>query len=74
MSIFKWRNKDTETLKEDVEKAVDKRLCTPKDFELLQETIYQQQHIVIGLSTLLRLWNYIEGNTKPRKSTLDILA
>lgn len=74
MSIFKWKDKDTETLKEDVEKAFDKSLCTPKDFELLRETIYRQQHIVIGLSTLLRLWNYIEGNTKPRKSTLDILA
>ena len=74
MSIFKWKNKDTETLKEDVEKAVDKRLCTPKDFELLREKIYEQQRVVIGLSTLMRLWNYVEGNVKPRKNTLDILA
>ena len=74
MSIFKWRHKDTETLREDVEKAFGKRLCTPRDFELLRERIYEQQRVVIGLSTLMRLWNYVEGNVKPRKSTLDILA
>lgn len=77
MKIFKQHTNntnDSDKLKADVESAFGHQLKTPKDFEQLREQIYDKLNIIIGLSTLMRLWNYVEGCVKPRKSTLDVLA
>ena len=58
----------------DVETALKKKLCTPKDFEYLRERIYARLHILVSRTTLMRLWGYIEKDVTPRKGTLDILS
>lgn len=61
-------------LRSDVETALKKKLCTPKDFEFLRERIYARLHVLVSRTTLMRLWGYIEKDVTPRKGTLDILS
>ena len=58
----------------DVETALKKKLCTPKDFEYLRESLYARLHVMVSRTTLMRLWGYIDEKVTPRKGTLDILA
>ena len=61
-------------LRSDVETALNKKLCTPKDFEFLRERIYARLHVLISRTTLMRIWGYIEKDVQPRVSTLNILS
>ena len=61
-------------LRSEVEAALKKKLCTPKDFEYLRERIYARLHTLVSRTTLMRLWGYIEEDVTPRKGTLDILS
>lgn len=63
-----------ELLRSEVEAALKKKLCTPKDFEYLRERIYARLHTLVSRTTLMRLWGYIEKDVTPRKGTLDILS
>ena len=63
-----------EQLRSEVEAALKKKLCTPKDFEYLRERIYARLHILVSRTTLMRLWGYVDENVTPRKGTLDILS
>lgn len=58
----------------DIEIALNKKIETPKDFELLKERIYAQQNIYVSRTTLMRVWGYINENVTPRVKTLNILA
>lgn len=61
-------------LKNDIERMVNRKMCTPKDFDFLSEEIFARLTIMVSTTTLKRLWGYLnEGNT-PRLSTLSILA
>lgn len=64
----------SEQLRSEIETALKKKLCTPKDFEFLRERIYARLHILVSRTTLMRLWGYVEEDVTPRKGTLDILA
>lgn len=64
----------TEQLRSDIETALKKKLCTPKDFEFLRERLYARLHILVSRTTLMRLWGYVDEGVTPRKGTLDILA
>ncbi len=64
----------SEQLRSEIETALKKKLCTPKDFEFLRERIYARLHVMISKTTLMRMWEYVDEPVKPRKSTLDILA
>ena len=64
----------SEQLRSEIETALKKKLCTPKDFEFLRERIYARLHILVSRTTLMRLWGYVDEDVTPRKGTLDILA
>lgn len=73
MSLFR-RKKDLGQLREDIEKKVGFTIATPRDFRLLRNTINQQMNLIIGLSTLMRVWGYVKDGGCPSKNTLDVLA
>lgn len=58
----------------EVEKALGKKLCTPKDFDLLRKNIYDRLHIFISTTTLKRVWGYLHDDVQTRQGTYDILA
>ena len=62
------------TLCIDIEQALGKELCTPKDFEMLREHIYNRLHVLISATTLKRVWGYLDDGVQNRQGTLDILA
>lgn len=57
-----------------IEHQTGKKYQTPTDFEQLASDIFLKTKNHISISTLKRLWGYIERRNKVRKSTLDILA
>lgn len=64
----------TEQLRSDIETALKKKLCTPKDFEFLRERLYARLHVLVSRTTLMRIWGYVDEEVTPRKGTLDILV
>ncbi len=61
-------------LRSDIEQQVGQHLQSPADFQLLIQQIWEKQHAVLSLSTIKRLWGYVESNGAPRFSTLNTLA
>ena len=61
-------------LRSDIEKHIGRTLQSPADFEQLTHRIWEKQHAVLSLSTIKRLWGYVESNGSPRLSTLNTLA
>ena len=57
-----------------VELAVDRRLLTPKDFDLLSERVWIRTGEMVSRNTLRRIWGRISDDTSPRPSTLGILS
>ena len=58
----------------DIEKAINKEVRTPKDFEELRARIYERLHLMVSSTTLKRIWGYLNDNVQTRPGTLDILA
>ena len=48
----------------DIERAIDKELHTPKDFEYLRERIYERLHLLVNSTTLKRIWGYLDDNVQ----------
>ena len=61
-------------LRSDLEQRVGQQLQSPADFQLLIQQIWEKNHAVLSLSTVKRLWGYVESNGEPRLSTLNTLA
>ena len=61
-------------LRTDIEQHIGQILHSPADFQLLIQQIWEKQHAVLSLSTVKRLWGYVESNGVPRLSTLNTLA
>ena len=61
-------------LRKDIEQRMGQSLQTPNDFQLLILRIWEEQHLVLSLSTIKRLWGYIDSNERPRTSTLNTLS
>lgn len=61
-------------LRSDLEQRVGQQLQSPADFQLLIQQIWEKSHAVLSLSTIKRLWGYVESNGAPRLSTLNTLA
>ena len=61
-------------LRLDIEKAVDRQMCTPLDFEWLQVEIENKLHEHLSSTTLKRLWGYVSGADTTRRTTLCILS
>lgn len=47
---------------------------TPKDFDLLRDSIYEECHEMVSISTLKRLWGYNRYEGTPRVSSLNPIA
>lgn len=58
------------------EKAVGRKMCTPRDFDFLAMRIFDSTHSYMSPTTLKRFWGYLNNSKtyKPRKSTLDLLS
>lgn len=61
-------------LRQDIEQQVNRKICTPAEFDFLANAIWEQLHQYISSTTLKRLWGYISGSDTVRHSTLCILA
>ena len=72
-----WEKAETdmeyEILCSAVERRVKRPMCSPKDFEMLEERVEAAVGERVSVSTLMRIWGYREGVTA-RQSTLDVLA
>ena len=55
-------------------KKIQKKLLTPSDFDLLAASIAKESHDRISLSTLKRVWGYVNNKHRLRNETLSILA
>lgn len=65
---------EIQCLRRDLEQRMGQKLHSPADFQLLIQQIWNKQHTVLSLSTIKRLWGYVESNGAPRLSTLNTLA
>ena len=61
-------------LRKDIEQHLGLTLHTPTDFQLLIQRIWNEQHTILSLSTIKRLWGYIDSSARPRISTLNTLS
>ena len=61
-------------LRSDIEKHIGRTLQSPADFEQLIQQIWNKQHRVLSLSTIKRIWGYVESSSMPRLSTLNTLS
>ena len=64
------------SLREAVEKATSRKMCTPRDFDFLAMRIFDTTHTYVSPTTLKRFWGYLNNGKvyQPRKSTLDLLS
>ncbi len=62
------------SLRQDIERDVNRHLRTPYDFESLANEVRMRLHEHISPTTLKRLWGYIDGAETTRHSTLCLLA
>lgn len=65
---------EIESLKLAIEKKTGGKLTTPSDFYRLVGLISHETGCHVGLTTVKRLWGYIENNSRLRESTLSIFA
>ncbi len=65
---------EIQSLRQDIEQYINRKICTPADFDFLANAIWEQQHQYISSTTLKRLWSYISGAETVRHITLCILA
>ena len=65
---------EIKSLRSDLEQRVGQQLQSPADFQLLIQQIWEKNHAVLSLSTIKRLWGYVDSNGAPRLSTLNTLA
>lgn len=63
-----------EYLKHDIEEKYGRSFKSPTDFDTLESLIADCSGTRLSSSTLKRLWGYVSTNSKPRLSTLTIVA
>ena len=65
---------EIQSLRRDIEQRMGVALQSPADFERLLQQIWDKQHSVLSLSTIKRVWGYVESSGAPRISTLNTLS
>ena len=65
---------EIQSLRRDIEQRMGVALQSPADFEHLIQQIWDKQHSVLSLSTIKRIWGYVQSNGVPRLSTLNTLS
>ena len=73
---MKYQDKDKAivVLRQAVEKRFGSGVSSPSEFKLLDCDIKRHTEKGISASTLMRIWGYVSGETRPYTTTLDILA
>lgn len=61
-------------LREMVEESVSRKMKTPADFQFLTGVIQERCKETLGVTTLKRIWGYVDGYDTTRFSTLSILS
>lgn len=61
-------------LRKMVEDSVSRKIKTPADFQFLTGVIQERCKETLGVTTLKRLWGYVDGYDSTRYSTLSVLA
>jgi hypothetical protein len=61
-------------LRQAVERKAGRQIRTPKDFDYLSEVIFSECHTMVSVSSLKRIWGYVQTDSSPRPSTLDPLT
>ena len=61
-------------LRKMVEESVSRPMKTPADFQFLTGVIQERCKETLGVTTLKRIWGYVDGYDTIRYSTLSILA
>ena len=61
-------------LRQLVEESADHKIATSTDFIFLSGEIQGRLKETLSVSTLKRIWGYVDGYASVRPSTLDILA
>lgn len=57
-----------------IERKTHLNMNTASDFEKLQQIALEKHKVSISLSTLKRMWGYIEGYDQIRAATLNTLS
>lgn len=57
-----------------VEQKAGRKMHTPKDFDYLHSCLFDECHTMVSVSTLKRIWGYVQSDGAPRPSSLDPLA
>ena len=65
---------EIESLKLAIEAKAGGKLATPADFSLLTAMIERETGCHVGLTTVKRLWGYIDCSSRLRDGTLSIFA
>ena len=61
-------------LKHRIEENVQRKMKTSSDFDFLSGVIWDRTHEIVSVSTLKRIWGYVDGPVSARRSTLDVLS
>ena len=72
--MMKDNENDILILREMVEKSVARKMKSPADFQFLTGVIQERCHETLAVSTLKRIWGYVDGYDTTRFSTLSLLA
>ena len=57
-----------------VERSVGQRIDSPRDFEMLSDSLAARVGEGLSVSTLKRIWGYVNNDFMPTRHTLDVLA
>jgi len=68
------KDNDILLLRSMVEESVSRKIKTPADFQFLTGVIQERCKETLGVTTLKRIWGYVDGYDSTRYSTLSILA
>lgn len=69
------KDENSQTLCQEVERVIGRKMKTPKDFLLLEENVQERTGERLSPTTLKRLWGYLRAeNVVPRALTLDVLS
>ena len=63
-----------DSLKDAIEQSVMRKMTHASDFNFLYEEIQKRIGETIGVTTLKRLWGYVDSYRSTRDSTLDVLC
>lgn len=65
-----------EILKEKTEWVAGCKMCTPRDFDFLAKSIYNETKKMLSPTTLKRFWGYLREteNQRPSQTTLNVLS